>query len=83
MISYVSDFAVGIKASHVMTHWIICRRTPLVLILLLHQGRSMKRNLDTGIEVYDNKVKKKQSHTTNEKPNMYFDIFNKKKYFDP
>ena len=40
-------------------------------------SRSMKPNLDTGIEVYDNKVKKKQRHTTNEKPNMYKDIFNK------
>ena len=27
----------------------------------------MKRNLDTGVEVYDNKVKKNQRHTTNEK----------------
>ena len=37
----------------------------------------MKRNLDTGVEVYDNKVKKKERHITNEKPNMYLDIFNK------
>ena len=37
----------------------------------------MKRNLDMGVEVYDNKAKKKQRHTTNEKPNMYLDIFNK------
>ena len=37
----------------------------------------MKQNLDTGIEVYDNKVKKKQRHTTNEKPNMNLNIFNK------
>ena len=37
----------------------------------------MKQNLDTGVEVYDNKVKKKQRHTTNEKPNIYLDIFNK------
>ena len=37
----------------------------------------MKRNLDTGVEVYDNKAKKKQRHTTNEKPNIYLDIFNK------
>ena len=43
----------------------------------------MKLNLDKGVEVYDNKVKKKQRHTTNEKPNMYLDIFNKKQYFDP
>ena len=26
----------------------------------------MKRNLDTGVEVYDDKVKKKQRHTTDE-----------------
>ena len=36
-------------------------------ILLLDQGRSMKPTL----EVYDNKVKKKQRHAINEKPNMY------------
>ena len=41
-------------------------------------SRSMKRNLDTGVEVYDDKVKKKQRHATNEKQNMYFNIFNKK-----
>ena len=36
----------------------------------------MKRCLDTGVEVYDNKVrKKKQRHATNEKPNMYLNIF--------
>ena len=40
-------------------------------------SRSMKRNLDTGIEIYDNKVKKNQRHITNEKPNMYLDIFNR------
>ena len=40
-------------------------------------SRSMKRKLDTGVEVYDNKVKKNQRHTTNEKPNMYLDIFNR------
>ena len=44
----------------------------------------MKRNLDTGVEVYDNKVKKKQGHTTNEKPNMYLAMFNKNnEYFNP
>ena len=37
----------------------------------------MKRNLDTGVEVYDNKVEKNQRHATNEKPNMYLDIFDK------
>ena len=42
-------------------------------------SRSMKRNLDTGVEVCDKKQKKKQRHTTNEKPNMYLDIFNKNK----
>ena len=26
-------------------------------------SRSMKQNLDTGVEVYDNKVKKEQRHT--------------------
>ena len=39
----------------------------------------MKPKLDTGVEVYDNKVKKEQRHTTNEKPNIYINIFNKKK----
>ena len=37
----------------------------------------MKPKLDTGVEVCDNKVKKKQRHTTNKKPNMYLDIFDK------
>ena len=37
-------------------------------------SRSMKRNLDTGVEVYDNKVKKNQRHTINKKPNMYIKI---------
>ena len=36
----------------------------------------MKRNLDTGVEVCDNRVKKNQRHTTNEKPNMYKDKYN-------
>ena len=31
------------------------------------RSRSMKPNLDTGVEVYDNKVKKKQRHATNDK----------------
>ena len=35
----------------------------------------MKRNLDTGAEVYNNKVKKNQRHTTNKKPTMYKDIY--------
>ena len=34
-------------------------------------SRSMRQNLDTGVEVCDDRVKKNQSHTTNEKPNMY------------
>ena len=34
-----------------------------------------KTDLRQGNE--DNKVKKKQRHTTNEKPNMKFNIFNK------
>ena len=38
----------------------------------------IKPKLDTGVEVYDKKVKKNQRHATNEKPNMYSDIFNKK-----
>ena len=37
----------------------------------------MKRNIDTGIEVCGSKVKKKQRHTANKKPNMYLDIFNR------
>ena len=49
---------------------------PLAQILLLDQGRSIKPKLDTGIEVYDSKVKKKQHHARNKKPNMYLDIFN-------
>ena len=48
------------------------------------EPRLMKRNLDTGVEVYDNKVKKKQRHTTHEKPNMYLDMSNKNnEYFNP
>ena len=40
----------------------------------------MKRNLDTGVEVYDNKVKKKkQRHTTNEKPDE--DLYYGSKYW--
>ena len=35
------------------------------------ESRSMKRNLDTGVEVCDNRVKKNQHHTTNETPNLY------------
>ena len=34
------------------------------------RSRSMRRNLDTGVEVCDNRVKKNQRHTANEKPNM-------------
>ena len=37
----------------------------------------MKQNLDIGVKVCDNKVKKKQRHTTKEKPNVYLDIFNR------
>ena len=51
---------------------ITCRRSKLLAqILLLDQDRSMKPTLDTGVEVHDNKVKKKQRHATNEKPNIY------------
>ena len=44
-------------------------------------SRSMKRNLDTGVEACDNRVKKNKHHTTNEKPNM-LDIFNNKNKID-
>ena len=44
----------------------------------------MEWNFDSGVEVYDNKMKKNQRHTTNEKPNMYLDIFKKNnQYFNP
>ena len=47
-------------------------------------SRSWKQNLDMCVEIYDSKLKKKQRHTTNEKLNMYLDIFNKsKQYFNP
>ena len=45
-------------------------------------SRSMKRNLDTAVEVHNNKMKKEQRHATDEKPNMYLDIFNENQYFD-
>ena len=35
-------------------------------------SRWMKQNLDTGVEVCDNRVKKKQRHTTNKKPKYVF-----------
>ena len=38
---------------------------PLAQILLLDQDRSKKPKLDGGVEVYHNKVKKNQRHTTN------------------
>ena len=44
-------------------------------------SRSMKRSLDTGIEVDNNEVKKKQRHTTNKKPNMYKDINKDNQHF--
>ena len=44
-------------------------------------SRMIKQNLDTGMKVCDNRVKKNQRHTTNEKPNMYKDIYNNNKYF--
>ena len=40
------------------------------------RSRSMRRNLDTGVEVCDNRVKKNQRYSTNEKPNMYKYIYN-------
>ena len=39
-----------------------------------------KTHLHQGNE--DNKVKKNQRDTTNEKPNMYLDISNENQYFD-
>ena len=41
----------------------------------------MKQNVDTGVEVCDNRVKKNQRHTKNEKPNMYLDNYNDNQYF--
>ena len=41
----------------------------------------MKRDLDKGVEVYDDKAKKRQRHTKNEKPNMYLDVSNKNNQF--
>ena len=59
------------------------RRQPLAQILLLDQGQSIQLKLDTGVEVYDNKAKKKQRHATNEKPNLYLNTFNKNnQYFN-
>ena len=52
---------------------LICRRRmPLALKLLLDQGRSN----EILIEVCDDRAKKNQRHTTNEKPNMHKDIYN-------
>ena len=36
--------------------------------------------VDTGVEVYDNKIRKKQRHAPNELPNLYINIVNKKTY---
>ena len=33
-------------------------------------SRSMKQNLDTDVELCDNRMKKNQRHTINEKPNI-------------
>ena len=44
-------------------------------------SRSIKRSLDTGVEVDNNEVKKNQRHTTNKKPNMYKDINKDNQYF--
>ena len=44
-------------------------------------SRSMKRSLDTGVEVDNNEVKKNQRYTTNKKPNMYKDINKDNQYF--
>ena len=52
-----------------------CQRSkPLAQIPLLDQGRSIQPKLDTGVEVHNNKVKKKQRYVTNEKPNMYIKV---------
>ena len=57
-----------------MTDCNTCRRSkPLAQILLLDQGRSIKRKLDTGVHVYDNKVKKKQRYT---KTYLMYEIIN-------
>ena len=50
----------------------------------MDQGRSMKPKLDTGVEVYDNKVMKmkNQRHATIENPNIYLDVFDESQYFD-
>ena len=45
------------------------------LLLLLDQGRSIKRNLDTGVEVSNNKIKKEQRHTTDETTRYLFVSF--------
>ena len=38
----------------------------------------MKQKLNTGVEVYDNKAKKNNAiQQTNEKPNIYINLFNK------
>ena len=41
------------------------------------ESSSMKRNLDTGVEEYNNKEKKEQRHTTDEKPDIYLNYFMK------
>ena len=69
------------------------RKVPETCVMMYHMSkkkatgtktaagsRLMKRNLDMGVEVCDNRVKKNR-HTTNEKPNMYLDIFNYNQYF--
>ena len=35
-------------------------------------SKLMKQNLDTGVEICNNKMKKKQRHTTDKKLDMYF-----------
>ena len=46
---------------------------------------SMKRNLDTGVEVYDKNVREEETTPHNKrKQNTYLDIFNKNnQYFNP
>ena len=39
------------------------------------ESRSIKQSLDTGVKVYNNRVKKEQRHTTNETPNMFLNYF--------
>ena len=55
------------------TYIVSCRRRkPLTLILLLDQDRWNEILIWVSVEVCDNKAKKNQRHTTNQKPNYVF-----------